>query len=209
MTIELTNPSTTIHPYKKPTCQELTVDQLHPTQYKTVIAIANHWSLMAHEERKKLALTDPKQNRLKDCENICWLMSENFDLYEGTSDVEIFICSDKQRRPQAMMTLSATEDTLEILKLVTNPWNISSSEPQKAFPVKGAGKALVREAINMAVELNKNTLSLSAYPGAKSFYESLGFKQTGKESEAGNIRMFLTAKRTNDLCNKIKTDLAA
>lgn len=184
----LTPPQSASSPTHFPT-PKLFVHKLDPEDYekytKDIICL---W-IQSVDDAKHLKLDEETRNRLLDCQTVCKALSNNLDSYSEDPAIQLFACYDDQERVQGMMTYMEEEEYIEIQELVTNPWNIAPKIVPNAHPVKGAGKALMRKAI-----LEKKTITLAAYPGAKSFYQSLGFQPASNRTDTGCVHLVLERK---------------
>ena len=90
------------------------------------------------------------------------------------SDCTMIVLTDCDQQIQAVATMRDTVSSLYIEILLSAPWNIPLSQPNKKehqlIAVKGAGTTLVRQVYELARLKNKSKVKLTSIPTADSFY---------------------------------------
>jgi hypothetical protein len=126
--------------------------------------------------------------------NICLKLQVAFDCYSRLSG--LCLCHDSTDHRLLSVAMidytsecfpesKAHEKTMEILELVTNPYNLALS----FFPdrIKGAGSALVQRVIQIAQEHFYVGIIVATLDSAKLFYEKCSFQKVNEDDPDDNI----------------------
>jgi ribosomal protein S18 acetylase RimI-like enzyme len=119
-----------------------------------------------------------------------WHWQEHIERAETEAD-SLCLCVDGPNGLEAMLSLrlfpgssrlQASCDTVYIEYVGVAPWN--QSPPIGEARVKGLGRALIRIALALSMELGKEgRVGLHAKPDVEGFYRKLGFTEVGFEDE--------------------------
>lgn len=113
---------------------------------------------------------------------------------------------DSKGNLQAASIINLKNDHIYIDYLATAPWNIVEKDKRK---VKGAGTAAIEAIVRKSIEQGmKGKVKLESLPGAISFYEKIGFKQTGTspDSAEGVVKMELSPEKAILFLDKVKRE---
>jgi hypothetical protein len=151
-----------------------------PEDCAQAIRILSVWNELAFTKTDIVSNNSYLKNKLLDSQSVGGLLEITLDRMipptPQNASAECYYSLDSRGILQSMMSLCLHPEEVKILELLTNPENIIPSPDTQTEVVKGAGRALILHAFEIAIAKGKKGVSLASTNSGEEFYKNLGFE---------------------------------